>query len=134
MALNVNSTQLGLFGSGQIPKEGLKSIGPVPFDWSTKGVPGNANAINIDFRALQTTSALISQSLSMYVDNSLVNSPITFLFDSGQSMVFPAKSQGYLPIAQGNPIRFSASCALGAGVTTVMLYNYEITPYIWSVP
>lgn len=134
MNLPNSATQLGLFGNTGLPAEGAKSVGPINLDWSTKGqTQGYPNSILVNLRAPQTLVALMSQALSMFVGNRGL-SQLKFTFGSGQVIYFPAGSNGYLPIAQGNPIEFSVENDTDvAGITQVTLFNTAHPPAIWTV-
>ena len=71
---------------------------------------------------------------SMYVDNQGNALPITFLFKgSEQRIVFPANSQGYLPIVVSEDPTLNVTCVGGPAIN-FWLYNFPMPAYIWAAP
>jgi hypothetical protein len=118
---------LGYQGSLGPGAEGAKSVGPLNFDWTT-------TPISLNLRAAQTNANLISQVQSLYIDNGSNTSPVILTMPNGQRVIFPAKSQGYIPILLGTPVIFSAASIGGAGQSTaIFLLNYQVDSVIWAV-
>lgn len=112
--------------NGLIPCEGCKTI-PFTFDF-------NAFLAYLVDLTLQQDQKKISVIQSVYIDNSL-NLTNTLSIDvdtTGQHLVFPQKSCGYVPLLVPTPSKLTFSSA-GAVVVGVQLLNFYIPPTVWGV-
>lgn len=69
----------------------------------------------------------------MYVDNGGNANPVTFDWrDCGKRIVFPASSQGFLPLILSKQPRLVIAAA--GGIVPFFLYNFAVPAEIWASP
>lgn len=98
--------------------------------------------LNLDFSiinplALDLTLAQTQDKIefvqAVYVDNSLNPFPLTLIFSiTGQSLSWPAYSQGYLPTLTPNSPRFIAS-TVGTPIINIQMLTFPMPAAIWPV-
>jgi hypothetical protein len=110
--------------SNQTPTEGPKVI-PVILDFT------QAEALSVDL-GYQQQQLLISAIQSVFVDNSLNESPLAIVVGNNvQTLSVPGGYQGYLNVDCPNPPKFILSCA-GGQKAKIIFQNYEVNPILWD--
>jgi hypothetical protein len=114
---------------GQFPPEGPRAV-RIYLDFTTNG------ALLADLSGLVQgqPAPQLSYVQTLFVDNSANANPLVVTTDaSNQKVIFPAYSQGYMPILQPNfpKITFNTTPATGLTFYAFAL-NFPVTPSIWS--
>lgn len=109
---------------GGIPKEGPSAV-PVTCDFTTQ------SGYSIDLTNLFNRK-FISQILTVFADNTANSSPLIVVVpDTNQRLVWPAYSQGYIPVLQASNMRFTAQ-STGAFVIQLEFLNFPVAAGVWS--
>lgn len=107
-----------------VPVGGPKTI-PALLDFTATG------KIEIDGQQV-VDQGKISYLQGVYVDNADNPAPLTLIMGTtGQRVIMPANSQGYIAILVPNPARIIASTTPGVKIN-VQFYNVPIQQIIWK--
>jgi len=107
------------------PPEGAKAI-PIPLDFTTNAT------YSLDYGDLMQQRNF-SMVQSLYVDNGANGSAVIIAMNgTGQSITFPANSQGYVSVLLQNPVKIDFTSA-GLTAVKVFLLNFPVAGHIWSV-
>jgi hypothetical protein len=112
-------------GNACIPREGPKAISvSIPF------MAANTSFIlDLTLSQYQTTISVVQ---SMYIDNSLSSTDLTITCSgTNQIIIFPAYSQGYIPVTVAKPSRFKFVSS-GAQTINVVVLNVPVDAIIWG--
>ena len=108
-----------------VPDEGAKSI-KATLDFS-----GGVDEYVIDLTDAMEKKVIRSVQ-SLYIDNYGNASDLTITTSlSGQRLLFPANSMGYMPILLGKPAVFKVAAT--AGKPEIIMMNVPMYPFIWQV-
>ncbi len=122
--------QFARFGTTNmvLPPEGPRVL-PFIYDFQTAAI------IDQDL-VLPIQNGVIESIQTMFVDNSTNPNALTInVGEKGQTIVFPPRSQGYVPILfndQDGTFTFSTTQGVGV-VVNVFFANVPIMPIIWRV-
>lgn len=110
---------------GGVPAEGPSSV-PVSCDFTAQ------SGYTVDLSNLFNRK-FISQILTVFADNTANTSPlIVTVPDTNQKLVWPAYSQGYIPVLQSTAMKFLAQ-STGAFVVQLEFLNFPVAAAIWSI-
>ena len=123
MVTNPNIATIGL-GGDPVPREGQRVIGPFSYDFSVQQV------YQANLRAQMENLALMSFAMSVYIDSG-ANPNFVRLVINQQIIVVQGFSQGWYPIISQRPLRYTVSCAAGAGVSTLFFVNWHVPAFQW---
>lgn len=123
MTTNPNIVKIGLEGN-PLPPEGQRAIGPLVYDFAQR------SSVDEDFRAQMENLALMSFAMSVYIDSG-ANPNFVRLVINQQIIVVQGFSQGWYPIISQRPLRYTVSCAAGAGVSTLFFVNWHVPAFQW---
>lgn len=114
----------GIF-NGVVPKEGPKGVAiPVPFD--------NVRKTFVIQTLLAQSQKFISQIVGVYVDNSANPNPLIITTEViNETIEFPARSQGYLPLLAPKNANITLT-SLGATPISIVLLNVPVPAVVWS--
>lgn len=118
----------------------------VPFPlWDNKplcdevpiGVAISANFLGIDEYTLNLQQQIQQQRINAvrgcYFDNSRNNTDVLMTaLNTGMTILFPARTQGFMPLFLNNDSEMSLSTVAGTGLFKMTLTNFIIHPQIWS--
>jgi hypothetical protein len=69
-----------------------------------------------------------------FFDNSRNGTDVTLTaLNTGQTLIFPANTQGYMPLLLNEDAEFTLSTVSGTGLFKMTLLNFIVQPQIWSV-
>jgi hypothetical protein len=110
-----------------IPPEGPKAL-----SCQAKFTPSNTT-FNIDFTLVQSQKKM-SVVQGVFVDNSANASPVLIASSTlSQSIVFPAFSQGYIPLLSPKPTQFVVTNQNGGTALVGFIFlNVPVPALIWS--
>lgn len=116
-----NKFVLGVHGDGE-PSQ-LVCTAPI-------AIAAGASNVVLDLSAAQSMQSLISCVLTLYINNKGNVQALTMTMASGQVLVFPANSQGYVTILQPNP--FSIVVSNPGTAASIMPMNFFVPNIIWA--
>lgn len=91
---------------------------------------------NVDLQ-MEDSEGAIDNIQTIFFDTAQCNSNVYLVFqNTGQRLVLPMKSQGYLPVACGNDVRLQYGVYEPGGVGyafTIQFFNVPIAPCVWDV-
>ena len=120
-----NSTGNENVTNGKMPMEGPRVI-PISLDFTI------FDTYNIDFTTQQISNQF-SMCQTVYVDNSDNSAAFSLTCGvTGQRLIWPPNSMGYLPVLQPNPPVFVASTTVAAVIVTVQFMNFYMPPIVWK--
>lgn len=127
-------------GLAPTQEQGARMIGPISitFTGASINTTGNTNVVTDDL-AIELENGTINNIQSVFFDSSGCPIPVALTFnDTQQTIVFPPKSQGYIPVLATNSMSYSA-VGYGGGAVAGATYNIDVsflnTPceaQIWS--
>lgn len=117
--------------------QGARATKPVtfncPFQANNQPMSGFQNVDMI----MEDSEGVIDNVQTIFFDTAQCNSNVYLVFqNSGQRLVLPAKSQGYLPVACGNEVRFQYGCYEPGGsgyAFTLQFFNVPMEAVVWDV-
>lgn len=119
--------------------QGARGIGPIVLNFNVfTAASGLTNVISDDL-IIEGEDGSINNIQAVYFDSSQCPLPVSFTIgDSQQTIIFPPKSQGYIPIMATNAMRYTAVGYGGGGVALgyqvlLTFLNVPVQPQIWSV-
>lgn len=114
--------------NAQVPKEGPKAL-PVTIPFAGANAPTTFNA-NLLLTQAQRFMSLVQ---AIFIDNSANSCPLKIISNViNQTVVFPPKSQGYIPllVPQNGALAFSSE---GGVDVPIILVNVPLPAMIWNV-
>lgn len=68
-----------------------------------------------------------------FFDNARNNTDVLLsALNTGQTILFPARTQGYMPLLLNNDMEFSVRTVAGTGLFKMTLLNFIVQPQMWS--
>jgi len=68
-----------------------------------------------------------------FFDNARNNTNVLLTaLNTGQTLVFPLRTQGYMPLLLNENAEFTLSTVSGTGLFKMTLLNFIVQPYLWS--
>lgn len=70
---------------------------------------------------------------SVFFDNARNNSDVVMqITNTQQTVLFPRRKQGYIPVLMNPEIDFALTTVAGTGVFKITLLNFIIQPFMWD--
>jgi hypothetical protein len=68
-----------------------------------------------------------------FYDNSRNNTDVVLTaLNTGQTLLLPLRTQGYMPLLLNNDAEFDLSTTAGTGIFKMTLLNFIVQPQIWN--